>query len=464
MTYVMGVAAQIMKSLNDHAVHRGSELSVSDEQSALTFSQLRESVILTRQRLDAKPGSRVLIDAIPSVSFVVLVLATHLSGHVAYPMSPSASAVERREVTRRVRPDVIISDRWPGDASPFRDLVILAEHPTLRSVVRSAQDEGSAAVGFMTSGSTGRPKVLSFSDKQVGFLTKQVGVRLRYRSADVVYCALPLSFDYGYYQIFLTLFVGAHLVLTSNRAVGVTARVLNDRRATVFPTVPTLLNAYLTTAVRAAERPPIRLVTSTGEAFPEPLQVRLAHVHPSAKVALMYGLTECKRVSIGTHRARDLPCSDVGTPLDGTHVEVVGSDGTSVPAGSVGEVVVAGPHVSSDAPLTETGRLGTGDLGRFDDQGRLHIVGRMNNEQVKVNGVRASRSEIERSALRVHGVIQAACSVDPSGAVTLWVAGDLSVAELRRGMSRTIDTLRIPTLIRIGDSLPIGVNGKFGPA
>ncbi len=85
----------------------------------------------------------------------------------------------------------------------------------------------------------------------------------------------------------------------------------------------------------------------TGEALAPELQ-RAAAVHfPAATFALMYGLTECKRATIGLFDAGDLTTTSVGFLLSGTWVGALGPDATPLPPGVAGELAVAGPNVVS---------------------------------------------------------------------------------------------------------------------
>lgn len=412
------------------------------------------------------------------------VLACHSAGLAVVPFSGTARPQEVATIVDSCSAQYLVTDapeirdalkRVPelsllgfADLIPGADGVAAGDadpaHPPLRHHIDTEQ----LAFGVFTSGSTGRPKGIGFTQYQMRLLVTVIGHRLGYRRDDVVHCALPLSFDYGYYQILLSLVAGCRLVLSGNTPRAVLPRELARNRVTVLPVVPTLLRMYLIAEERSSVRPPLRLVTNTGERLPAQLQILLARLHPDTSLALMYGLSECKRVSIGLYPAALLPRADVGRALTGTEVTIVDADGRPVPPGTPGEIVVRGPHVSwlplTAASVRRPGRhstLTTGDIGTMDEDGVIQVEGRA-EQQLKINGVRAARTEIEQAAERIPGVLQAHCAVaDDTDLVTLWIVGSIEPAELYRGLRDEIDPMKIPGDRRIVDRIPVNANGKL---
>ena len=135
----------------------------------------------------------------------------------------------------------------------------------------------------------------------------------------------------------------------------------------------------------------------------------------------MYGLTECKRVSIMPSGMAALKPGSVGLPLPGTSTRVMGSDGRPLPPGQVGELVVLGPHLTDGYwgdeeesgrrfkrdPLTGERLLFTRDLFRQDEDGFLYFMGRKETF-IKSRGHRVSPFELETFLIGLEGVHEAA--------------------------------------------------------
>lgn len=324
-----------------------------------------------------------------------------------------------------------------------------------------------------TSGSTSRPKAVISTHEQAVFAARAIHTRLRYRRDDIVYSPLSLAFDYGLYQLFLGALGGAHVWLGSGADAGPALLLHNLTRsgATVLPALPALAEtlAWLLARRRGTPAPGLQLLTSTGAAMPPETLAALRAAMPGLRVQLMYGLTECKRVSImpvDEDLRRPRAC---GRPLPGTRVVVVDDRGLPLPPGHVGEFVVRGRHVMAGywrrAELTrerfpQPGELRTGDYGWMDSDGYLYVEGRR-DDVYKERGFRVSATEIEASAHGIEGVRHAAV-VPPSGdrAAVLFVVGEVSAEDVVAGLRRRIEPYKIPRRCLVVDAIPLNHNGK----
>jgi acyl-coenzyme A synthetase/AMP-(fatty) acid ligase len=183
----------------------------------------------------------------------------------------------------------------------------------------------------------------------------------------------------------------------------------------------------------------------------------------------MYGITECKRVSIGDPDGDLVDPLSLGSPLPGTEVFVVDSGGNRVGPDVTGQLVVKGPHVMAGYWRAETltrQRFGTdggvpvlytGDYGRVTAAGHIHFEGRR-DDILKRRGTRVSTFEVEAAALDVPDV-RAAAVVMTGDHLVLFVAGaDADV--VARGVADRLDAARQPDRVVRLDALPLGPNGK----
>ncbi len=274
---------------------------------------------------------------------------------------------------------------------------------------RRAIDLDLAALIY-TSGSTGRPKGVMATHLNMVTAATSITTYLEAVPEDVVIDALPLSFDYGLYQVLMASRVGATLVLERRVAY---PQMLVDRMAqegvTGLPGVPTLFALLLQlSGLERCHLPQLRYITNTGAALPVEHIRRLRAAFPHARLYSMYGLTECKRVSYLPPEEVDRRPRSVGIAMPNTEVWVEDAGGNRLGPGQVGELVVRGAHVTrgywedpeatmrafGPGPFPGETVLHTGDLFTMDADGFLYFVGRQ-DDIIKTRGEKVSPREVE---------------------------------------------------------------------
>jgi len=332
-----------------------------------------------------------------------------------------------------------------------------------------------------TSGSTGTPKGVMQTHQSMVFATGSLIEYLRLTDAERILCVLPLSFDYGLYQLLMAVALGACLVLErSFTFLGQVLGRLRDERVTVFPGVPTLFATLLAAHRRAPFCfPSVTRLTNTAAALPEEFIGGLREIFPNALLYKMYGLTECKRVSYLEPELIDAKPGSVGKAIPGTEVYLLSSDGEPVPAGTPGILYVRGPHVMAGywnrpdltAQMLKPGKLPgervlcTHDLFRMDQEGYLYFVGRT-DDIIKTRGEKVSPVEVENALHRIPGVREAAVVGVPDPllgeAVRAYVVADsgLTAHSIRATSAKFLESYMVPTQVILCESLPRSANGK----
>jgi acyl-coenzyme A synthetase/AMP-(fatty) acid ligase len=229
---------------------------------------------------------------------------------------------------------------------------------------------------------------------------------------------------------------------------------------------------------RPFELPQLRALTNTGENLPLAAIDDLRKIQRELRVYLMFGLTECKRVSILLPEEYEAgKAGTVGRPLAGTEVFVVDAAGKRLGPGESGEIVVRGRHVAAGywgAPGESARRfrragsgadveLFTGDRGRVDADGYLVFEGRL-DELFKHRGHRISPLEIENEAREIRGILEAGVLQRGSDGtlhlfVTLGGAG-MTGEDVRGALRRNLEPAKVPAFVHIVEEMPKGINGK----
>jgi long-chain acyl-CoA synthetase len=274
-----------------------------------------------------------------------------------------------------------------------------------------------------TSGSTGDPKGVMLTHLNMVTACTSVSQYLGLVESDRIYCALPLAFDYGLYQVLMAARVGATVVLDRSFAFPAKSlEIMENERVTAFPGVPTMF-AMLTRMQSIAEYDlsALRLISNTAAALAESQISAIRAMFPQASLFSMYGLTECKRVTYLPPEQLDIRPSSVGRGMPNEEVWLVDEEGKRLPNGSTGELVIRGNNVMrgywekpeetaarlKPGPLPGEMVLYSGDLFRTDDEGYLYFVARK-DDIIKSRGEKVSPREVENVIWSLDGVAEVA--------------------------------------------------------
>ncbi|KUF18665.1 class I adenylate-forming enzyme family protein [Streptomyces silvensis] len=452
------------------ASHRPDAIAVCDGRGTWSYAELDQhsrTYADSMARSGVGAGDRVLIRAVAERWVLAAIYACSRLGAIAVPLSPELRPAQEKQIAADAEPSLVL-DSAPEHGPPPGD----------RPEPDSPSPHADTDVLFLyTSGSTAQPKAVRCPHAQVLFATGAIAARLGYRSDDIILCRLPLSFDYGLYQAFMAASVGATVLLRGPGQDGATLAAIRRHAVTVVPVVPSLAHMLIRLG-RRATAPSVRLVTNTGQTLSAVRLDGLRRVFPRATVRLMYGITECKRVTIADPDSDLTHPGSVGSPLPGTTVRIVDARGVSLPVGVEGQIVVSGAHLMAgywkDEVLTRQvyrddaatgGRtLYTGDYGHLDGAGRLYFHGRY-DDLFKQGDVRTSAAEIEAAVLADPRVADAAL-VPPRGdrPAVLFAVTALRSDEVLRRLRGRLEPLKVPEICRVVDELPLGGTGKTNRA
>jgi acyl-coenzyme A synthetase/AMP-(fatty) acid ligase len=436
-------------------------------------------------RNQVRPGDRVAIATSDVASAVTTLFGAVRLGAVAVLVNDAAPDYAIAHIVGDCRPAIAVCPAQSrlgllarGLDCPIADpAAVRGAGPRVAGRAYGAGSRGPACIIY-TSGSTGRPRGVVVSHENVLFATSAISSRLDIRQDDVIGCLLPPEFDYGLYQIFLAMAAGAHVAWASG---GETGHGMLDflaaNRVTVLPAVPQLARGLCLLSRRRSRRlPPLRMITNTASPIGQGLLAELRAIYPAAGIYLMFGLTECKRVSILLPSELESRPASVGRPLDGTACTIVDEAAEPVTVGTTGELVVRGPHVAlgywggegarpvrfRTSPGTGECLLFTGDQCWMDADGYLYFAGRR-DDIYKSRSYRVSAAEVALAAEDISGVAEACCLPprDEGDEAVLFVVAGLTEQQIRRELTTRLESFRMPGRIVLADRLPRTRNGKI---
>jgi amino acid adenylation domain-containing protein len=500
---------RVERFLEDSARRAPDKIALISGSRRYTYRELDEAAARAGDLMRShglRRGDRVVICLDSSAAAVIAVFATLKAGAVFVPVHPSCKGKKLEYLLndchaamvvcdgRRLRVLASLWDTTPalhtilvvgGDlqAAGSGKNVIAFESvvPGKRPATAQCGIDLDLAALVYTSGSTGQSKGVMLTHLNMVSAATSITTYLENTESDIILNVLPLSFDYGLYQVLMAFKVRATVVLEASFAYPqAVLETLVRERVTGLPIVPTMAALLLRMDLRRHDFSALRYITNTGAALPVQHVRELRTLLPAVRLYLMYGLTECKRVSYLPPDQVDVRPESVGRGMPNTEVYLVDEQGTRLDSG-VGELVIRGSNVMKGywnmpaesarvlkpGPLPDERVLYSGDIFRMDDDGYLYFVGRK-DDIIKTRGEKVSPREVENVIHAMDGVDQAVVVGVPDpvlgqsvkALVTLRSDASLSANDVRRHCATHLEEFMVPSVVEFLPSMPTTSNGK----
>lgn len=393
---------------------------IESEAEDITFGDLEicvRGISEYLERRGVRPGGRVMTILPNSSLAALLFIGVAAAGRTLVPVNPASSWAEIEHMAQRTGASLaIVEASLRNKCAPLTCAThFVAEPRTMvdwmfelgrNAAHRNATiDPESPAEIVFTSGSSGRPKGVVLSHRALLSNSHALGAAYDVREGSRFLTVCPLFHNSG--QVFSTLTAlwacGPTVVARPALALHRFWKLVDDHR----PDWTLVMNAFLASALRspAAANPHHRMVGIL--AGGSPLIGNLFHEFEDrfgTPVYHVYGLTETTSVASGQRPGKQAGDRSVGTGLGNCLLRIRGEAGE-------GEIEISGSNLFTrylnDRRLTkqrtEDGWLQTGDLGRLDSQGNLHVVDRIDNMMI-VGGENMYPGEVEHVAAKLSGI------------------------------------------------------------
>lgn len=407
----------------------------------------------------ARPGRRVGIALPPGVAFAEALHSCLLLGAVAVPLDLRLTAAERARLAQGAA--VVVQEPLEG-VTPAEEAVSTGEDDALATDAIDedlgapvGHDLDAIALVIHTSGTTSGPKPVELTYGNLLWSALGSAVALGLDPHERWLCALPLSHVGGLSILVRSAIYATTAVIHERFDTERVSHALTSEEITLVSLVSTTLARLLDAGLR--EPPRLRCALTGGGPVPAALiqRARAAGV----PVRETYGLTEC--CSQAATAAVESDGRGAGAPLFCTRVEIA----------SDGEILLAGPTIAPGA-LAIDGWLHTGDLGRLDELGLLHVTGRK-ADTIVTGGENVSPTEVE-AVLETHPEVLEAAVVGREDAewgeaVSAIVvlrrpdeAGEVDEEQLREHCAARLAPFKVPKRFTlVSEPLPRTRSGKL---
>jgi acyl-CoA synthetase (AMP-forming)/AMP-acid ligase II len=504
-------------ALTESAAARfGDALAISDGTTSMSYADLFEAArsfggaLVT---LGVEAGDRVAIWAFNSGNWIIACLGLLQVGAILVPINTRFKGSEAAAILSRsgARVLVTVTDFLGTDyVSVLRSTG--AELPELQEIIVSSGtvpegthswtgflsgatpnaiaevDRRRATIGaedvsdiLFTSGTTGVPKGVVMTHQRTLYCATDWVTMTDLRASDRYLMINPYFSQFGYKSgILSSLAAGTAMLPEPVFDVDRALTRVQQEQVTVLPGPPTLYQSILDHPHRDRyDLSSLRVAVTGSSDIPVELIRRIQEELPFTTIISGYGMTEGGTAS-STEAGDDFEAiaTTVGRTRPGYEIRIMDERGSEVPPEATGEILFRGPGVmrgylndpaGTAAILSSEGWLRSGDLGRFDGEGRLHIVGRIKDMFI-VGGFNAYPPEIENALLQHPAISQAAVIGIPDkrlGEVGMAfvilrpdgpaISGEDIISWCRDQMAN----YKVPRVVKVVNEFPLNASGKI---
>lgn len=485
------------------AARFGDKLAVVDGDRSISFAGLWDAVLRAAAGFAAArlaKGDAVAIWAPNRLEWIVACVGAQAAGCVVVPLNTRLKGGEAAYILNRSRARWVMTvDSFVGN--DYRAMLADEDLPHLQRIItfgpewddflaKSVPDAATearlasvtaedAADIMFTSGTTGDPKGVISGHGQTcatyRIWTQAVGLT----SEDRYLIVNPFFHSFGYKAGWLPcLMMGATIYPLASLDVAQLVDLVSREKITMLPGPPAIFQTILATDIGGADLSSLRLSITGAASIPPALIDRMRKDIGIETVLTGYGLTEtCGTVSLSdAHDPAEVVARTCGKPIPGIEVRIADGEGNVLAPGEEGEVQVRGfnvmlgyfedPKGTAEA-IDSEGWLHTGDVGKFEEDGRLVITDRMKDMYIS-GGFNCYPAEIEK-ILQKHPQVALAAVIgvpdqrmgEVGKAFVIPVAGEKpDPAEIAAWAKANMANYKAPRFVEVVESLPLNASGK----
>ena len=481
-------------ALRRNAYKYSIKVAAKDAARSVTYREMNERVNRLAHGLLAKgirKGDAAALLIGNRIEHLEILFALAKIGVLAIPLDVKWRALEIGSTLSSLQPAALLLEKdclEEVDAAKSQKgldsikTFVVGEKSFDELVQSSSADEPDVEVGeddpfvvMITSGTTGFPKACLTSHRTYGLQCINNAVEKGLGAHDTALLSSPIYFGHGRSFTIGTLYFGGTVIIHSHFDPVEVLKTIEQERVTYLGTVPTMCERLLQTpGVEKYDTSSLRCLSITGgKVHPPVLEKLRKFITPN--IYRTYASTDSGQMAIAKPRDMDTNPLSAGRPVWCAELRIVDDQGKGLPVGEVGEIICQSPLATqgyyknpeaTDAAFRD-GWFHTGDLGYFDEEGYLYVVGRK-KDMVKSGGISIYPLEIETVLYHHPDVLEAAVIGLPDShwgeavkaLVVVREGAGIQGEELIQFCKQRLASYKVPKSVEIVDSLPHTELGK----
>lgn len=384
------------------------------EDSQINYSNLNQKALSLAYALKKNKPHVVSLLLSNSIDFCISFFGILYSGNICHIIPTSISDTNLINQLKLTNPSIILSNSL--FQKKLSRINLIEKYPILDITMFNFKnnfildyesdtptDSSLIAMILFSAGTTSVPKAVQLSHNNIENTVNRVTNYLNITSNDIDVISLPLSHSFGLGCLNCIIKSGGTAILHKN-TINMPNVILSIKHynATSFASTPTTFQKIIDNHKLLFKNSisSIRYLLTNSSPMSNQLTNNLLEILDDKKLYTYYGLTEASRSTFHLFKKNDKKINSVGKPLPEVQIKIFQDSNECLPL-ERGEIYIKGPHVSSsylsNIPNKKnfyTDWLHTGDIGYFDNDGYLFLVGRK-DDMINIGGEKVFPKEIE---------------------------------------------------------------------
>ncbi len=467
------------------------QVALVDELGELTFREIHErsnALAASFKDRGVRAGDGIAIMCRNHRGFVDASIAAAKVGADMLYLNTAFAGPQLVEVLEREKPALVVHDEEFSGLLEGADVPSVlawtdggsAGPETLEQLIAAGSQEDHdppdrpGHVVILTSGTTGTPKGAPRSEAGVDAAVALLS-RLPLRRGWRTHVAAPLFHTWGWAHWALAMLLGSTMVLRRRFEPEDFLRAVTEHECDSVVVIPVMLQRILQLpqeVLDSYDLSRVRVVAASGSALPGDLGVSWMDQFGDT-LYNVYGSTEVAYATVAQPADLRAAPGTAGKPPWATVVKILGEDGTELPRGEAGRIFVGNTllfegYTGGGHKDVVDGLMATGDVGRFDEEGRLFVEGR-DDEMIVSGGENVFPQEVEDCIARHDDVVEVACiGVDDKdfgkrlrAIVVRREGASIDEAGVKAQVKAHLARYKVPRDVVFVDELPRNATGKI---
>ncbi len=455
----------------------------------VSFRELWELVqgfaVCLREKYGIVKGDRVVVKASQTLSYAISYFAVHLCGAIFVPLEKGFSPEKCAEIIAETEARVFISNQ-PAEIDGVADIPVkavedLAKQYYMEGAVWDSPAADDSADIMFTTGTTGKAKGVEVTHRTLLATAENYITGFELKKDNVIAVPGPMNHVNALRKLYMSIRNGSTIVII-NGLLSMKAffHALDEQGVTSLCLPPASLRTiwHFTGDKLSEYADQIDFVECSTAPVTEMDKTTLRSQLPHSRLYNNYGLSECgAMVMYDFNRFPDKAQGCVGRPMVNSHVIIVDEDRKEIQSSPENRGIVAnsGPinmkgywnAPDLTAEVKENGYIYTSDIGYFDEEGFLYIVGR-ENDTINIGGLKVEPTDVEEKVLQIGTIEECICVPVPDDItenslkvfVVMKEGNQFDEEEILGFLTHNLPSYQVPRSVEQTDSIPKNYVGK----